>query len=262
MYDEFVREDTKRIKFSDLAPRNISEDNGNAICISYAAFFLNYKQPSGKFYAVNTVLEYYKGWMNKLQKKKGSWRKTVEEAKKDWWGELLTKLQMRASVATIKCGESVNKKTKSIRRKMMKNIIKHILRGTTGNTVSAFEDRFVLSMLRSAVGRSGEVSTANWKFADWCDEAEMLIMEWPEEKTGHSTVLSFGPDADCWELCVIHSLACYLITSVGFAGPDDGDTSWILPRYARFVKGGANKRANSIIKTCVGWVSVSFALYN
>ena len=196
IYDEFAREDNKRIKFSDLAPKDISGDNGNAIGISYATFLLNYKQPSGKLYVVNTVLEYYKGWMNKLQKKKGSWRKTVEAAKRDWWGELLAKLQMSASVVTIKLGESVNKKTKSIRRTMTKIFIKHILRGT--NTELAFEERFVLSMLRSAVGRSGEVSTANWKFSDWCDEAEMLIVEWPEEETGHSSVLSFGTDADFW----------------------------------------------------------------
>ena len=68
----------------------------------------------------------------------------------------------------------------------------------------------------------------------------MLVMEWPEEKTGSSTVLYFGPDADCWELYVIHSLACYFITSEGFSGTDEGDRSWILPHYARFVKVGAN----------------------
>ena len=61
---------------------------------------------------------------------------------------------------------------------------------------------------------------------------------------------------------MIHSLACYLINSVGFSGPDDGDTSWILPHYAIFVKGGAHTRVNSILKTFVGWASVSFALYN
>ena len=104
-------------------------------------------------------------------------------------------------------------------------------------------------MLRSAVGRSGEVSTSNWKFAHWCDKAEMLITEWPEVKTGSSTVLSSGPDADSWQLDMIHSLALYLITSEGFAGPDNGDTSWVLPRYAKFIKGGACKRANQIVKS-------------
>ena len=57
----------------------------------------------------------------------------------------------------------------------MKEIISHVLK--KNNTAAAYEDRFVLAMLRSAVGRSGEVSTINWKFAYWCDEAEMLITE-------------------------------------------------------------------------------------
>ena len=121
------------MKFSELAPKDISVDTGNAIGIVYAAFLLQYKQPSGKFYAVKTVLKYYKGCLNNLLKGRETWRKTVEDAKKDWWANLFTKLQMRASAAVIKRGELVNKKTKSIRRKMMKNIIKHILRGTPDN---------------------------------------------------------------------------------------------------------------------------------
>ena len=60
VYDKFVRDGNKRTKFSDLAPKDISGDNGNAIGIAYVAFLLNCKQPSGKLYAVNTVLEYYK----------------------------------------------------------------------------------------------------------------------------------------------------------------------------------------------------------
>ena len=81
------------------------------------------------------------------------------------------------------------------------NIIKHIVRvipENPGTNASAYEEIFFLCMLRSAVGIIGEVSTENWKFNNWCEEAEMLIMEWPEEKTGLSIVLSFGPDADCW----------------------------------------------------------------
>ena len=37
-------------------------------------------------------------------------------------------------------------------------------------------------MLRSSVGRSGEVSTANWQFAEWDEEDEVLLMNWPETK--------------------------------------------------------------------------------
>ena len=253
VYDEFARK-TGFPLMAHLSPADLTGERGNTVGLSYAAFLLDYRH-GNLYYAVNTILEYYKGWLNKLSKKRGSWKRVIENAKNDWSNEIFTKLQMRASVAAIKRGESINKKTRAIRRKMMKGIILHVLK--KNNTADAYEDRLVLAMLRSAVGRSGEVSTANWKFAHWCDEAQMLITEWPEVKTGHSSVLSFGPDADTWELDVIHSLAAYLITSEGFAGPDNGDTSWVLPRYAKFSDGGANKRANRIIKNCVGTVSTS-----
>ena len=175
VYDEFAAKKGFPL-FKDIFPRDIIGERGNTIGLAYAAFLLEYRQGnSQEYYAVNTILEYYKGVLNKLSKRRGTWKRVIETAKNDWSQEIFSKLQMRASVAAIKRGESVNKKTRAIRRKMMKEIIIFLLK--KNNNAAAYEDRFVLAMLRSAVGRSGEVSTVNWKFAHWCDEAEMLITE-------------------------------------------------------------------------------------
>ena len=84
--------------------------------------------------------------------------------------EVVKKLEMRAAVGAILRGEPVTKKKKSIRRRLHCRIVKHALKD---NTKAAYEMRAVLNMLRSSVGRSGEVSTANWQFAEWDKEDEV-----------------------------------------------------------------------------------------
>lgn len=69
---------------------------------------------------------------------------SVEDAKRDWCSDVLMKLNMHLSVVAIKHVEPVNKKTKVIRKKMMKNTIKHIFKK---NTVAAYEERCVLCIL-------------------------------------------------------------------------------------------------------------------
>ena len=95
--------------------------------------------------------------------------------------EVVKKLEMRAAVGAILRGEPVTKKKKSIRRRLHCRIVKHALKD---NTKAAYEMRAVLNMRRSPVGRSGEVSTANWQFAEWDEEDEVLLMNWSETKTG------------------------------------------------------------------------------
>lgn len=124
---------------------------------------------------------------------------------------------MHASKAAVKRSESENKKTTGIRRNMMRAIVRHLLK--TNNHAGSFKDRCVLIILISAVGRSGEASTTNWKFPHWCNEAKTLIMERPEVKPGFSTVFSIGHDANSCELYVIDSLACYLKPMKEFSIP-------------------------------------------
>ena len=87
---------------------------------------------------------------------------------------------MRACVSAIRRGEPISKRKKPIRRLLHKQIVTHSLKE---NTSSGYQIRAVLNMLRSSVGRIGEVSTANWDFSEWCQEEEVLMMVWPETKT-------------------------------------------------------------------------------
>ena len=112
--------------------------------------------------------------------------------------------------------------------------------------------RAVLAMLRSSVGRSGEVSTANWEFSEWSSEDDVLLMNWPEVKTGTEGTLSYGPDVD-WELDVIHSIASYLVTNQGRAGAR-GDVNWIFPTYSKVSGNNAATKVNNFIRSCVGKV--------
>ena len=120
-----------------------------------------------------------------VQKK---FKRAIANARSTWVPEVVKKLEMRAAVAAILRGEPVTKKKKSIRRRLHRRIVQHALKD---NSKAAYEMRAVLNMLRSSVGRSGEVSTANWQFAEWDEEDKVLLMNWPETKTGSKSTLSY-----------------------------------------------------------------------
>ena len=109
--------------------------------------------------------------------------------------------------------------------------------------------RAILAMLRSSVGRSGEVSTANWEFSEWSEEDDVLLMNWPKVKTGTEVTLSYGPDIN-WELDVIYLIASYLVTNGGRADAA-GDVNWLFPSYSKL---NASSKVNNFIKSCVGKV--------
>ena len=161
-------------------------------------------------------------------------------------------MEMRACVSAIKRGDTISKKKKPIRRLLHKRIVTHSLKE---NTSSGYEIRAVPNMLRLSVGRSGEVSTANWEFAKWCQEEEVLMMVWPETKTGTEATLSYGPDID-WEMDVIYSIASYLVTSEGGAGIDEEeeDVNWLFPAFSKLTGSNAAAKVNNYLKTCTGKV--------
>ena len=167
-------------------------EQGEQLGLKFAAYLLNLTMENGKHYAVGTKVGYFRGWLSKLNKI-NKFKTAVVEARNTWAPEVLKKLEMRACVAAIKRGEAITKRKKPIRRLLHKRIVTHSLKE---NTSSGYKIRAVLNMLRSSVGRSGEVSTANWRFSEWCQEEEVLMMNWPETKTGTEATLSYGPDID------------------------------------------------------------------
>ena len=89
------------------------------------------------------------------------------------------------------------KKRRGIRRKLTLRIVKHLLKK---NSHEGYEERLVVAILQSVLGRSGEVLTTCWKYVSLDEDDEVLVMDWPERKAGSQGAgLSFGPDTN-WEL--------------------------------------------------------------
>ena len=89
---------------------------------------------------------------------------------------------------------------------------------------------------------------------EWDEDEEVLLMNWPETKTGSETTLSYGPDVD-WEMDVIHSMVSYLVTNEGGAGARlPGEVNWLFPAFSALSSNNAAKKVNTYMKTCVGRV--------
>eukprot|EP00957_Ditylum_brightwellii_P074095 5630205-Ditylum_brightwellii.AAC.1 len=61
-------------------------------------------------------------------------------------------------------------------------------------------------------------------------------MEWPQEKTGSTNIMTFSRDKDGLEVDIFHNMACYLLTQEG-----------------KYTSGAADKVTTSI-EACVGKV--------
>ena len=96
-------------------------------------------------------------------------------------------------------------------------------------------------MLFCAVGRSGEVATASWDSARWCNLNKNLILNWSELKTGNSDLINFSPDFDTIEIDFYFQLAIFLSLRGGiskFSCPLD--SLWIIPSLATLEAGAAS----------------------
>ena len=96
-------------------------------------------------------------------------------------------------------------------------------------------------MLFCAVGRSGEVATASWDSARWCNLNKNLILNWSELKIGDSDPINFFPDFDTFEIDFYFQLAIYLSLGGGiskFSCPLE--SLWIFPSLATLEAGAAS----------------------
>ena len=109
----------------------------------------------------------------------------------------------------------------------------------TGSAESTYRS-FALGMLFCAVGRSGEVATASWDSARWCNINKNLILNWSELKTGDSDPMNFFPDFDTFEIDFYFQLAIYLMLGGGMSKFNCPlDSLWIFPSIATLEAGAA-----------------------
>jgi hypothetical protein len=96
-------------------------------------------------------------------------------------------------------------------------------------------------MLFCAVGRSGEVATATWGSARWCNIHRNLILNWSEMKTGDSDPMNFWPDFQYFELDFYFQLFLYLSTGGGIARIKNPiNAVWIFPDLAALTGGASS----------------------
>ena len=159
---------------------------------------------------------------------------------------------MRLFVQAVKRGQPIVKPKKKIRRKKLAEINEFLLKS---NTNESYQNRAVLNLLRSSIGRGGELSTSCWETVFWDPEDELIVMQWSEEKTGKQNLINYGTYANNWDLDVIYSIAAYLATYQGRkTGNNQDDVSWIFPEFTDLSDGGASRKACKILEKCIGHV--------
>ena len=132
---------------------------GIVLCIPWPNFqhyLLNLKIWKLKHYDVGTMVGYFRGWLAKLNKKRI--KTPVLEAQNTLVPDVLKKLETMACIFATRREESISKIKKPIRSLLHNSIVTHSLKE---NTSSGYRIREFLNLLRSSIGRSGEVSTEN-----------------------------------------------------------------------------------------------------
>ena len=121
------------------------------------------------------------------------------------------------------------------------------------NTVEAFNRRAKINMTKAAVGRSAELSVTMWNNCRWDHDEEAWCLLWPESKTTSVKLIPFCHDYNCFESCVLHSLACaWTVGSSAFAGTEvvNLNASYIWPDL-RNLGFGANSKMNEYLQALI-----------
>ena len=247
--------------YDQLKTHHLTSDEANLglrrILHGFAEYLMHDVWDDGKDYAANSMLGYLSNFKTVLCKNPMFQRleaiKDINVQKKNytWYSELHQALKMRAYCKAIEKGESVTSDTLPVVRENIIAMNRHFIQK---DDPGSFEKQAVLTALRQAVGRGGEIGTSIWKTCSWNIETEMLEIEWPEEKTGTANLMTFSRDNDNLEVDFFHSMACYLMTQEGRHGSTN-QSKYLFPCFANLQKGGASAKVHKAIKECVGVVN-------
>jgi hypothetical protein len=257
MFNKFADQQQYVPQFEDLTEPDLASSDENlglkTILHNFAFWLLKEKQSNGKFYAPAVSVGFLSNFKTVLCKKfhKMEIVKEIEmlASAVNWYSDLHSCLEMRATVAAIERGEQVNKKTLSVGRQIIIYVTRHLLKQ---DKAESYENRAVLAILRQAVGRGGEIGSSVWCTSSFNLDTEQWELEWPEEKTGTANLMSFSRDNTNYELDVFHAMACYTMLLEGRYTPDD--QGYLFPCFANMRKGGASTKVTNIMKQCVGKV--------
>jgi hypothetical protein len=254
-FNEFAKE-CEYPKLADLTKEQMlgeiaGKPDLKMILRQYCTFILKYIQKDGTHIMPGTQKQYLSGVMNAIKRKHAD-LKILQPWSVQWYTDIYGALKIRGKVEAICRGDSIGERTEGIHRELLIDIAEALLKR---NTSESIQGRAVLVMLYHAVGRGGEVSTSNWNTALWemC-RGGRFYLDWGETKGAKHSFLDFFPDAEDCPICMIHSLAAYLITSPGTVKSstvDPSGPSWIFPTFVNMADGGAASKASRILKSLV-----------
>ena len=117
IYNDFARKNNKSVitNFDSKIYCETREELGAL----FTAHILQLKQDNNKPYSAGSRMNYFRGWLASLSSKQ-KFRTAVVEARNTWFPEVAKKLEMRASVNTIRRREPISKRRKPICRALHK----------------------------------------------------------------------------------------------------------------------------------------------
>ena len=249
LYKRFVDESPELQYSHDLQAEDLQGDKGRKLANNFAMWLLTAKSSANQFYAVDSIPQFLSSWFSHHVEK----YPILKNEKEQWFDDHHAALANLARAEAIKDGRPLKKKTKGIRRKMLRFLLKEIMKK---NQAQSWEKRAAIVILRLSCGRGGEVSTMTWNSAYWDSEEEVFTVDWSEPKTGRENEMTYGPDFDSWILDGIHAIASYLVACPQQAQNQTGTpVSWMFPHLKNLSSGGAARFTTEAIKECVGKVS-------
>ncbi|CAJ1933951.1 unnamed protein product, partial [Cylindrotheca closterium] len=146
-------------------------------------------------------------------------------------------------------------KTDFISRVSLEQILTKIMKEAPKNNVKDFghfEQRAMLMLSFSAIGRAGEIKFQ--KFSDWRFDPYLQTtdIKWEEKKTLTMHAMPMVPDKS-YLVCFYHAIACYFALEDGLYRNEtqqaDGHYDFLFPSLQKIGNNSVAKKVGSIIKT-------------
>ena len=193
----------------------------------------------GKQMAPDTATQYFSGTVMTLKKLYPT--NPVFNPSLSWNSEVRSDIQRLITRRHIAEGLEVKDKAHGVGRLLMIDISKELL---SVGTIKSIESRAILCTSFHAVERAGEVALLTWSCLYWNPNEELLGGKWMQQKTTNVQEMTFFADAESYEICEFHSLACYLVVGGGSRGSRGAD-GWVFPTLSEI---NASKAITTILK--------------
>ncbi|GFH53816.1 hypothetical protein CTEN210_10292 [Chaetoceros tenuissimus] len=209
LYEEFAKISGDNIpSFKELSQAN----DPNLIANQFMKFLLQAKSKSGNLYAAGSLPTYFSAWKNALYFEDNFFTNMPKEEFLDQFSGLHQKLSDRAFTRAIKNGEIISKASNHLRRNEAAAVNAWILKNPRQNSDAVgWRDFSILSFLRNAIGRGGEVQGLQWEGTFFNSADQVLDGNWPQQKTSKVSRMVFVHDND-WRLSIFVSLGGYVAT--------------------------------------------------